>query len=274
MLMNEELREEVEALMSIYSDCIQVRPDESNATTTVNYIDNVLNYTISFTIPATYPQQAHPNFDMSFRQKLDAGKKAQVIDSMRDVIAEAAGEVVLFTVIEKARELMESNTVQDEFDAEAESIDDLYALRTQQEQPATAATISVIHGPIMVEQKSSFQAHIAEVHSMNDVLQFKQAVLSDKRVARATHNIFAFRFTCIKGTGVVYHDCDDDGETAAAGRLAEMIRLMGIDGVAVIVSRWFGGILLGPDRFKFICNSARNLLEDNGYGNSSERKKA
>jgi hypothetical protein len=192
--------------------------------------------------------------------------------SLREVISDGAGEVVLFTVIEKARELMESNTVEAEEDVDSEVIDDGYAHRSPV-QPITALTIQVIHGPIMVEQKSSFQSHIAEVHSMEDVLQFKQAVLSDKRVARATHNIFAFRFTCSKGTGVVYHDCDDDGETAAAGRLAEMIRLMGIDGVAVIVSRWFGGILLGPDRFKFICNSARNLLEDNGYGKMNEKKK-
>jgi hypothetical protein len=189
------------------------------------------------------------------------------------VIAEAAGEVVLFTAIEKARELMESNTVQDEVDADTESVDNGYEHRSPEEPPTTALTINIIHGPIMMEQKSSFQSHIAEVHSMEDVLQFKQAVLSDKRVARATHNIFAFRFTCSKGTGVVYHDCDDDGETAAAGRLAEMIRLMGIDGVAVIVSRWFGGILLGPDRFKFICNSARNLLEDSGYGKENHKKK-
>lgn len=63
-----------------------------------------------------------------------------------------------------------------------------------------------------------------------------------------------------------FHDNDDDGESAAGGRLAEMIRLMGIDGVAVIVSRWFGGVLLGPDRFKLICNTARQLLEGNGYG--------
>jgi hypothetical protein len=54
------------------------------------------------------------------------------------------------------------------------------------------------------------------------------------------------------------------------------MRLMGADGVAVIVTRWFGGILLGPDRFKFICNSARNILEEHGYaaakGKDSEAK--
>lgn len=84
-------------------------------------------------------------------------------------------------------------------------------------------------------------------------------------MARATHNIFAYRFVDDK-TKITHHDCDDDGETAAGARLAEMMRLMGVQNVAVIVSRWFGGILLGPDRFKFICNSAKDLLEDCGYG--------
>jgi hypothetical protein len=33
----------------------------------------------------------------------------------------------------------------------------------------------------------------------------------------------------------------------------------------VVVSRWFGGILLGPDRFKHINNAARSLLNSCGY---------
>ena len=100
---------------------------------------------------------------------------------------------------------------------------------------------------------------------MDEVEQFRASIVSDRRYSRATHNIFAYRFTCPR-TGVVYHDNDDDGEDAAGGRLAELLRLMGADGVAVIVSRWFGGTLLGPDRFKFISNSARRLLEDQGVG--------
>jgi putative IMPACT (imprinted ancient) family translation regulator len=101
---------------------------------------------------------------------------------------------------------------------------------------------------------------------MAEVNDFRSAVLSDKRVARATHNIFAYRFTDV--VGLVHHDCDDDGETAAGSRLAETLRLMGVNNVAVIVTRWFGGVLLGPDRFKYICNSARNLLESNGIPDS------
>ena len=43
----------------------------------------------------------------------------------------------------------------------------------------------------------------------------------------------------------MYSDHDDDGETAAGGRLAEVLRLMPAMGIAVIVTRNFGGILLG-----------------------------
>ena len=50
----------------------------------------------------------------------------------------------------------------------------------------------------------------------------------------------------------------------------ELLRLMGADGVAVIVSRWFGGTLLGPDRFKFISNAARRLLEEKGVGHGGK----
>jgi putative IMPACT (imprinted ancient) family translation regulator len=32
----------------------------------------------------------------------------------------------------------------------------------------------------------------------------------------------------------------------------------------VVVSRWFGGILLGPSRFSFINNAARNAIVQSG----------
>jgi putative IMPACT (imprinted ancient) family translation regulator len=130
----------------------------------------------------------------------------------------------------------------------------------------TDCRLTIIHGEISRERKSSFQSHICEVHCVEDVQLFRTIVLSNKRIASATHNIFAYRFTI---NNLSHHDFDDDGEAAAGGRLAEMMRLMKVDNVAVIVSRWFGGILLGPDRFKFICNSARKLLEDNGFAEAS-----
>ncbi len=35
--------------------------------------------------------------------------------------------------------------------------------------------------------------------------------------------------------------------------------------MAVVVSRWYGGILLGPARFTYINNAARELLDACGY---------
>jgi hypothetical protein len=52
-------------------------------------------------------------------------------------------------------------------------------------------TMQVHHGPVITEQKSSFQAHIAEVHSLDDVQTFHSLVLSDKKVS-----YFLFPFVC------------------------------------------------------------------------------
>jgi len=46
--------------------------------------------------------------------------------------------------------------------------------------------------------------------------------------------------------------------------------------VVVVVSRWFGGILLGGDRFKHINNAARDALELGSHitsGTTDEGKK-
>ena len=48
---------------------------------------------------------------------------------------------------------------------------------------------------------------------MEELLSFKSIVLDDKKVAKATHNILAYRFVDRKG--VSHYDHDDDGESAA-----------------------------------------------------------
>ncbi|PNJ81020.1 IMPACT isoform 2, partial [Pongo abelii] len=61
-----------------------------------------------------------------------------------------------------------------------------------------------------------------------------------------------------------------DGETAAGGRLLHLMEILNVKNVMVVVSRWYGGILLGPDRFKHINNCARNILVEKNYTNSPE----
>eukprot|EP00607_Mallomonas_marina_P008761 CAMPEP_0182419032 /NCGR_PEP_ID=MMETSP1167-20130531/3388_1 /TAXON_ID=2988 /ORGANISM="Mallomonas Sp, Strain CCMP3275" /LENGTH=342 /DNA_ID=CAMNT_0024593607 /DNA_START=70 /DNA_END=1098 /DNA_ORIENTATION=- len=140
---------------------------------------------------------------------------------------------------------------------------------TERGEMSVDVCVDIVHGEVVIEKKSSFQAHVCVVKSWRDVETFRETLLQDKRIATATHNIFACRFVCPL-SGRILHEHDDDGEAAAGGRLAELLRLMAVENAAVIVTRHFGGVLLGPDRFRFINNAARKLLEREGFG---EREK-
>lgn len=56
-------------------------------------------------------------------------------------------------------------------------------------------------------------------------------------------------------------DYDDDGEDAAGGRLLHLLQILDIKNKVVIVTRWYGGVHLGPARFTHINNAARTLLD-------------
>jgi putative IMPACT (imprinted ancient) family translation regulator len=50
------------------------------------------------------------------------------------------------------------------------------------------------------------------------------------------------------------------GETGAGPKLLRVLVLMRAANVCCVVSRWYGGVKLGPDRFRHICNAARSFL--------------
>lgn len=55
-------------------------------------------------------------------------------------------------------------------------------------------------------------------------------------------------------------DNDDDGEAAAGGRLGHLLSVMKVENVMVVVTRWYGGIKLGGDRFRLINSVAREAV--------------
>jgi putative IMPACT (imprinted ancient) family translation regulator len=68
-------------------------------------------------------------------------------------------------------------------------------------------------------------------------------------------------------------DYDDDGETQAGARLKHLLEILELDNVLVVVSRWYGGTLLGADRFKHINQAARDALELGGFLADKEKEK-
>ena len=87
----------------------------------------------------------------------------------------------------------------------------------------------------------------------------------NRKIAMATHNILAYRIYDAEKK-VLMHDCDDDGESSAGGQLGHLLELMDIKNILVVVSRWYGGIKLGPDRFKHIKNVTKILLQNRYVG--------
>ena len=124
------------------------------------------------------------------------------------------------------------------------------------------------------DRKSTFQAFVCSVKN-DDMVRRALGKLIDgnNKIQRATHNMYAYRFTeyltkqskgesneCEGQKLILKHDNDDDGEDGAGRRLAQLLATREDDGVLVVVSRWFGGIHLGPKRFAHISNVARELL--------------
>lgn len=82
-------------------------------------------------------------------------------------------------------------------------------------------------------------------------------------VKDATHRISAWRIPgkqkSLSGKPVYDLGHDDDGETHAGKKLERLLSDLNVEG-AVVVARWYGGILLGPVRFTHFENCARGAI--------------
>ncbi|OAX80686.1 hypothetical protein ACJ72_04975 [Emergomyces africanus] len=122
---------------------------------------------------------------------------------------------------------------------------------------------------------------------LSDPVTEKKSIIfsgQKKKVASATHNITAWRIKqkgragpgIPTGEETIFQDFDDDGETAAGGRLLHLMQLMDVWDVVVVVTRWYGGVKLGPDRFRIINTAARDALLKAGFtkteGGSAQEK--
>lgn len=87
---------------------------------------------------------------------------------------------------------------------------------------------------------------------------FLARLKSEKKFAKATHNSWAAILA--DGTPVK----DDDGEAGAAAVILRMIERAGLTGHIVVVTRWYGGVNLGGDRFAHVVTSVRAYLAEAG----------
>lgn len=76
-----------------------------------------------------------------------------------------------------------------------------------------------------------------------------------KKFAKATHNSWA---VVLSGDGAMRND---DGESGAGAVILRMIERAGLQDHVIVVTRWYGGVHLGGDRFAHVVTSVRAYLE-------------
>jgi uncharacterized YigZ family protein len=92
-----------------------------------------------------------------------------------------------------------------------------------------------------VIKKSRFIGHAAPVETEEEAVQFIEQIR--KKHSQATHNCYAY----VVGERDQFQKQSDDGEpSGTAGKpILEVIKKRGLKNVAVVVTRYFGGIMLG-----------------------------
>ncbi|KAI9662788.1 MAG: eIF2 kinase Gcn2p negative regulator [Trizodia sp. TS-e1964] len=244
--MSEELESEIEAINSIYGEGTLGRSTEGNAHV-LSLPQTSSSIRISF--PASYPELCpiilgtHASGEVQRK-----GNAARMVDSLRTILARVfqPGHVCVFDLLEEASALLAGA---EDVNAGAEVAAEVERGSEAVETPALQLEVEPcwVVSETLTEKKSVFVARCAAVSTPQQARSFVQHLLSsDRKVGKASHNITAWR---IRGANnIAFQDCDDDGETAAGGRVLHLMQLMDIWNAMVVVSRWYGGVHLGPDR--------------------------
>ncbi|KAB0799229.1 hypothetical protein PPYR_07109 [Photinus pyralis] len=242
---------ELEALSAIYGSEWHEQFEIDNC----YYICVGPDVQLSVTLPLDYPSKRPPLYEL-LAPTLTKEQKAHISREFDEIYRTNCGSPVLFQWIEKLKEIVHlyvkeiKNTTSEEVVKEAEP-------------PTKLLNFNIIHGTTVEDRKSIFQGHTCTIHAAQDVRDVTELLLQNKKISHATHNITAYRITTPNGN--ILQDCDDDGETHAGGRLLHLLQILNVVNVYVMVSRWYGGIQLGPDRFRHINNAARQVLQEANF---------
>lgn len=288
---NQRQNEEIEAMAAIYGEewcvidevakifCIRITDDMDDPKWTL---------CLQVMLPSEYPGTAPPVYQLN-APWLKGQERADLANSLEEIYIQNIGESILYQWVEKIRDALiqksqitepgpdeKKKTEEEEVEGEDDPIlehppeNPVKTLDLKISESAPEAELPPIaHGVPITDRRSTFQAHVAPVVCLEQVKKVLAKLYENKKIASATHNIYAYRIY-YEDKQTFLQDSEDDGETAAGGRLLHLMEILNVKNVMVVVSRWYGGILLGPDRFKHINNCARNILVEKNFTSSPE----
>ena len=275
--MSEDLLNEQEAIDSIYGEhTLEKAPDQGPH----QYFLAVpqRDTTLRILFPPCYPEKAPQILSVvKVGDCLPKGYGTNVLAQAREALTRVfiPGAVCMFDLLQVwDRNSDESSHFEHEYSLQG----DVSSNHDKGENRQSSAGSHVVDVPpanvppewaissTVTSKKSVFVAHACSVTSPS---QTKAALIhllaTDKRVEKATNNITSYRIRKPASSAadplfknVNYQDYNDCGETAAGGRLLHLLKVMDVWDVFVVVSRWNGGVRLGPVSKTLSINSSHS----------------
>ncbi len=108
---------------------------------------------------------------------------------------------------------------------------------------------------IVNDKGSKYAVSGAQATDREQVQAVLRTLCKKKKYAKATHNTWAVIFS--DGTQVK----DDDGESGAGAIMLKMLDQADVRDHVVVVTRWYGGVHLGADRFRHVRTCVKAYFE-------------
>ena len=111
----------------------------------------------------------------------------------------------------------------------------------------------------VTSKKSTFVARSIAVSSPSQCRAVIQKLLANNKTLReADHNITAWRVR--SDSGSIIEESNDDGESGGGRHILQIMQSSDVVGMVLVVTRWYGGIMLGPDRWRIMSQVSRDAL--------------
>ncbi|KAK7200578.1 Uncharacterized protein family UPF0029 [Novymonas esmeraldas] len=250
--------EEIDMILSMFSD--ECERYEGTPDSVIVHLP--FRFEVQITLPPRgYPDESYPQLYLLSCPNAQLGSSFSQEANRRMRAELPLGVPMLALLIPLAQALAEElkeqreRVAQARRDEEEEETDQLQ----REVEHRLETSIDIWSGDSIVDRRSRFVAHMARVHSVDEVREVVWHLRTIKSIACAAHpTIYAYRFT--DANGLLQQDSDDDGEGGASIKMMFLLDQLQVDGYVVVVTRWWGGILLGPDRFKHIMEVTKNIL--------------
>lgn len=238
--MSQELVEEIDAIEAIFPDCV-----EKLATEIINFtVPNHDEVVLQMSFPSLYPDEKPSLIQVITKNAMLYPDPKYIEENIQRIIDEVynVGDVIVFELLGEVEQFLEKYEADhaEETRKLNEKLEQLHIEESQRRErdrrnaeklspQIETATKDVDYtegwyrsDPI-VDRGSTFIAYAREAKSVEEAKQHFEVLKMDRKIAKSTHNMNAWRIKSDSALPVTFQDCDDDGETAAGLRMLHLL---------------------------------------------------